>query len=111
MTRRRQPIGRRLRPLRVGGVGIFAVFLSACIEDAPLDSLDPQGPFARRIDDLLFWIAVGIFVLVQAALVVAVVVFRDRGETPEPRQVHGSPKLEVVWTIIPALILAAVAVP
>lgn len=77
MTRRRQPIGRRLRPLRVGGVGFFAVFLSACIEDAPLDSLDPQGPFARRIDDLfwlVFWIAVGIFVLVQAALVVAVVV-------------------------------------
>jgi hypothetical protein len=28
-----------------------------------------------------------------------------------PRQLHGNAKLEVLWTVIPALILAAIAVP
>lgn len=101
-----------------GGIGLMTVWLSACslirIEDAPLDSLDPQGPFARQIDDLfwpVFWIAVGVFVLVQGALLVALVAFRDRPGRPEPRQIHGNARLEVAWTVIPALILAAVAVP
>ena len=38
------------------------IFLSACIENAPLDSLSPEGPYARSIDELFwitFWIAVG----------------------------------------------------
>ena len=47
------------------------VFISACIENAPLDSLSPEGPYARSIDELFwltFWIAVVIFVLVQGVL-------------------------------------------
>ena len=28
------------------------ILLSACIEDAPLDSLSPEGPYARSIDEL-----------------------------------------------------------
>ena len=106
------------RVLARGGIGLLAVGLSACslveVEDAPLDSLDPQGLFARKIDDLfwpVFWIAAAIFVLVQGAILVAVFVFRDRGHDQEPRQVHGSPRLEVLWTVIPAVILAAVAIP
>ena len=47
------------------------LLLSGCIENAPLDSLDPQGPIARDIDDL-FWlvmrIAGVILVIVMAAL-------------------------------------------
>ena len=42
------------------------VFLSACIENAPLDSLSPEGPYARSIDELFwltFWIAVVIFLI------------------------------------------------
>jgi len=47
------------------------IFLSACIENAPLDSLSPEGPYARSIDELFwltFWIAVVVFVIVQGAL-------------------------------------------
>ena len=113
-----RPRSRAGRVLTLGGIGALAVGLSACslveIEDAPLDSLDPQGPFARQIDDLfwlVFWIAAATFALVMAVLLVAVFFFRDRGQDREPRQVHGSPRLEVVWTVIPALVLAAVAVP
>ena len=50
---------------------MLLVFLSACIENAPLDSLSPEGPYARSIDELFwitFWIAVVIFVIVQGAV-------------------------------------------
>ncbi|HWN00294.1 MAG TPA: cytochrome c oxidase subunit II, partial [Streptosporangiaceae bacterium] len=32
-------------------------------------------------------------------------------DDPEPRQVHGNTTIEIIWTVIPALILAAIAVP
>ncbi|HVE90685.1 MAG TPA: cytochrome c oxidase subunit II [Actinomycetota bacterium] len=87
---------------------------TACAKNAPYDTLSPEGPIARTQDALfkpVFWIAVVVFVLVEGALVYAMVRFRDRGQEGLPRQVHGSPKLEIAWTIAPALILAAIAVP
>ena len=93
---------------------VAAIVLSACIQDSPLDSLDPQGPFAQTIDNLFwvtFWIATGIFVLVQGGILLAVFLFRDKPESKEPRQIHGNTRLEVAWTVIPALILAGIAVP
>ena len=83
------------------------------IPDSPLNSLDPKGPFARQIDNLfwpVFWAATAVFVLVEGAMV-ASFFFRDRPGRPEPRQIHGNNKLEIIWTIIPALILAGIAIP
>ena len=90
------------------------ILLSACIENATLDSLSPEGPYARAIDELFwitFWIAVGVFVIVQGALLLSVFVFKEKPESPEPKQIHGNTKLEILWTVIPVLILAAIAVP
>jgi cytochrome c oxidase subunit II len=121
-ARMRQPISpepaRRRSRWRLPGAALLAVVLSSCsyigVQDGPLDSLDPRGPFAREIDDLfwlVFWIAVVIFVVVEGALLVAVFLFRDRKDRKEPKQVHGNTKLEITWTLIPALILAGIAVP
>jgi len=49
--------------------------------------------------------------LVQGALLVSVLLFRDKPNKPEPKQVHGNTKLEIIWTVIPVLILAFIAVP
>lgn len=112
------PIRRRLTRL-VALVG-SAVVLSACaiieVDENPLTTFEPAGPFAEQIDGLfwmVFWIATVVFVLVMGALILILFVFRDRGtkDQKEPKQLHGSPKLEVAWTVIPALILAAIAVP
>ena len=88
--------------------------LTACGE-APQTALDPQGPYARQPDDLfryVMWIALVVFVLVQGLIIYAVVKYRQRPDDPTlPVQVHGNTKLEVVWTIIPAVILAGIAVP
>jgi cytochrome c oxidase subunit 2 len=83
--------------------------------DLPQNALDPAGPEARKIDNLwwlVFWIATAIFVVVEAALLFTVFRFRRRkGADHEVKQVHGNTRLEIVWTIIPAVLLAVVAVP
>lgn len=83
--------------------------------DLPQNSLDPAGPIARQIDDLwwlVFWLAVAIFIVVQVALVYAVVRYRRRKDEDRPvKQVHGNTRLEIIWTIIPAVLLAAIAIP
>jgi cytochrome c oxidase subunit 2 len=83
--------------------------------DLPQNSLDPGGPAAQKIDNLwwmVFWIATVIFVLVQGALIFAVLRFRRRkGEDRQVKQVHGNTRFEIMWTIIPVVLLAAVAIP
>lgn len=80
----------------------------------PQDSLNPAGPGAEVADDLwniVFPIAVAVFVLVQGALIYLMIRFRDRGQSTPPRQITGHTRLEIAWTIIPALILAGISVP
>jgi cytochrome c oxidase subunit 2 len=112
------PIRRRI--IRLAALVGSALILTACslveLEENPLTIFEPAGPIADRIDGLfwlVFWIASAVFILVMAAMVVIIFFFRDRGkeDAAEPKQLHGSPKLEVLWTVIPALILAAIAVP
>src|SRR5919106_97617 len=107
------------RPRRWVGPAVVlgsTLLLAACsAEDNGQNSLDPEGPAARTIDNLLtpvFWISVAVGVLVLTAVVVFAFRFRYRsGRNENPKQIHGSTPLEIGWTIVPALILAVVAVP
>lgn len=80
----------------------------------PQSTLRPHADFARMLDDVfrttLFW-AVIVFVLVEGALLFVIFRFRGRPDDPEPKQSHGNTAVEVVWTLIPALVLAVIAVP
>ena len=96
-------------------MAIGGVLLASCSSDLPQSSLNPQSVEAEQIDrlwDLVFWIGFAVFVVVEAALIYAIVRFRKRpGDEAEPKQVHGNTRLEIVWSIIPAVILAVIAVP
>ncbi|MDP9019858.1 MAG: cytochrome c oxidase subunit II [Actinomycetota bacterium] len=109
---------RRLLP-RPWALAVAAlVVLSGCASDAPQDYLEPAGPLARTLDNLfvpVFWIALGVFVVVEGVIVFAVVKWRHRdgddgGAEEMPAQLHGNTRLEIGWTILPALVLAVVAV-
>ncbi|MGH9321184.1 MAG: cytochrome c oxidase subunit II [Vicinamibacteria bacterium] len=77
---------------------------------------DPATEEAGAIRDV-YWVALAtslvVLVLVEAALLLFVVRFRSRPETSpdvEGPQIHGNTRLEVVWTIAPAVALLGLAV-
>jgi cytochrome c oxidase subunit 2 len=109
---------RRLRyPLSCIPLLLLVIVVSGCIGNSnPQDTLSPAGAAAadsKRLFYPAFWIAVAIFFLTEGALLLAVFRFRHRGAPSDrlPKQVHGNTRLEVAWTIAPALLLAILAVP
>ena len=94
-------------------LGIFAV-TSACSSGAELDTLKPKGPVSRSIDSLsdpVFMIAGIVFLIIFGGTALLWLRFRDDHSDEEfPDQVHGNFKLEILWTLIPTLILAGVSV-
>jgi len=100
---------------RLGGLAAVTLLLSACSGTGPQTTLEPQGPLAREIDglwQLVFVIATVVFILVEAVLVISIIRFRERkGDDRQPKQIHGNTRLEIMWTIIPAVLLAVLAVP
>ncbi len=104
---------RRRRSWRAAIALPLLLALSACAENAPLDTLEPKGPNSRMIDNLsnqVFIIAGIVFVLVQAGVLYLAWRFRKRKDDDGslPPQIHGNTKLELGWTFIPALLLAGV---
>jgi cytochrome c oxidase subunit 2 len=90
------------------------VALSACSPTDPQNIFDPRSDFTRMIADLfwqIIWWAVGVFIVVELALVYAIFRFRRRAGQGLPPQIHGNTRLEIAWTIAPALVLASIAVP
>ena len=59
---------------------------------------------------LIYWICVGIAVIVFGALIYAMIKFR-KSKGAIPAQFHGSTLIEVIWTLIPFVILVAMAIP
>lgn len=106
---------RRARAARFAAALAGLTFLlSGCAEDAPQDFLNkPAGEVAEKADrlwDLTFLIAVVVFFAVEGLLVFALIKFRQRPGR-EAKQFHGNTKVEVVLTVVPALILAGIAFP
>jgi cytochrome c oxidase subunit 2 len=101
------------RRIRIGLIAALGLAAAGCAEDAPQDTFDPAGENAQKIQDLqvpVFILAGVVGVIVLAVLTFVLIRFRDRGQ-PIPEQSHGNPTLEIVLTIIPALILIGVAIP
>lgn len=95
------------------GALIFDSFLN---DGKQLTTLAPEGPSAQSIQNLLVPVVIiaGIvFVGVMGAVLFIARRFREReDDDPEsfPEQVHGRTTLEIGWTILPAIILAGIAV-
>jgi cytochrome c oxidase subunit 2 len=106
-----------LRRLRlVVAIGSVSALLSlvACGGHFPQSALHPTSDFGYALDDLfrtIFWLAVGVFVVVESLLVYVIIRYRARPGQPPPPRVHGNTLLEAAWTLAPAVILVLVAVP
>jgi cytochrome c oxidase subunit II len=100
----------------IASVPLLAIILAGCgITGGEAQSAnETMGDNAARIWNLfvpIFWLSIVVFVLVQGALIWAVIKFRRKDGDEIPPQLHGNTKVEVAWTIAPAVILAVILVP
>ncbi|HJR40497.1 MAG TPA: cytochrome c oxidase subunit II [Gemmatimonadaceae bacterium] len=95
-------------------IAVLAVALGGCGTAGPNSTLTPTTEFGREIDHLFNILFIGgiiVFVLVEAALLYTVIRYRRREGAPAPKHVHGNTTLEITWTLIPAVVLAFIAIP
>ena len=105
---------RRIRWAVLGAVALLG--LTGCgIVTAPESTFNPAGPVARlQLSDIVVsaLIMTGIFIIVAGILVVAIIRFRARKghERDIPPQIEGNTTLELIWTIVPFMIIAFLGV-
>jgi cytochrome c oxidase subunit II len=109
-------VRRRTTILTVAFLSALAL-AGAAVAGSGYGGLVPQtsdSPNARGITHsylLISGVAIAIFLLVEVTLIAFVVKFRRgrRTRATEGPQIHGSGRLELIWTIAPAVILACIA--
>lgn len=101
-------------------LALLALLLSAC-GNYPYSTFDVVGDVARDQRDLFmltFWLGLIVFVVVSCALVYALWRFgiskkaqeeRESGEIPT--QIHGNATIEIIWTVLPILLLIIIGIP
>lgn len=92
----------------------IGALLAGCYPDNPQSTFDATGPVAQSqltLFWIIFWAAVFVFVVVEGILVYTMIRYRRRPGDGDPHQTHGNTRLEIGWTILPALVLVVVAVP
>lgn len=103
--------------IKFGVLAIAPLLLAACSAavglDGPATTIEPSGDQAQRILNLMipiFWMALAVFVIVEGILLYTVLRFRSKPNAAMPSQIHGNTRIEIAWTIAPALIAVVIAV-
>ena len=106
-----------LRPRRLVTAALtvaLPLLVAGCV-DNPNSVFHSRTEFNRDVGSLfglLIWLGTFVFVFTEVLLLYTLWRYRHRPGTPnEPEQVHGNTKLEILWTVIPAVVLAVIAVP
>ena len=110
------PVPPRLRRLTTAALpALAAVALTACNNAAyPNSIFHSHTEFNREVGTLfkiLIYLGTAVFIFVEVLLLYVLFRYRRRSESDRPEHVHGNTTLEILWTAIPALILAFIAVP
>jgi cytochrome c oxidase subunit 2 len=96
-------------------IALIALFLSGCDTDAPQNTFASEGEVADKQRDLFYlamWPAIAIMILVIGGIIVMCLRFRERDPNSRPpRQLEGNTRLELAWTVAPALLLLGLGVP
>ena len=96
MVRRRVPAARWL------AVAALALAAAGCTPQ----SVTEQGQAVWSLYRLFLYIAAVVFVVVSGLVLWSVVRYRRRDDEL-PRQIHGNNRLELLWTLIPTVIVLA----
>jgi cytochrome c oxidase subunit 2 len=109
------PVGVRWRAivLFLASAAALALAQAALAGNGGLLPVTPHSPGAHRIKDAYIFVlafAGVIFVLVEGVLLAFVIRYRrgKRARSAEGPQIHGALRLEIGWTVLPVVILAAI---
>ncbi|WP_077622142.1 cytochrome c oxidase subunit II [Sediminibacillus massiliensis] len=96
-------------------IGTLMLVLSGCGKEN-LSALMPKGYGSKAILDLInISLAVMIFVFIVVMIIYTVVLIRFRKKKGQedyiPQQTEGNKALEVIWTVIPIILLVIIAIP
>ncbi len=104
----------RTKPFVVLALMALLVGVSGCQGPFPQSTFESTTSFGRDLADLfelIFWWGVAVFVVVEGAVVYALIRFRARPDGEQPVPIHGHTALEIAWTLAPAMIIVFIAVP
>ena len=95
--------------------GWYAV-LTGCFGGGLQSTIQPMtdsGRVIQSIYEIVTWICAAIFLVVTGLLLWAMIRYRYKGQDASdiPKQVHGNLVMEIIWTIVPAIILVFIAWP
>lgn len=110
-----KPSGRRVRSLFLI-VGLSMLALAGCDDPKYMPVLSPQGPVARSEYYLILWSFILMLLVVLGVFVIffwVTVKYRARPENKDyvPPEIEGNSKLETIWTVIPIIVVIALAIP
>lgn len=93
----------------------LVLFLSGCSQMAVFD---PKGPVAQTQNDLIIYsIILMLFIVVVVCVPFAYFVYKYRDTNPNRKEsdydphMHGNTMIEIVWTVIPFIIVVALSIP
>ena len=102
------------KPGSVFLAGLASLFMmSAAHAEYALNMTESVTPIGRQLYGLhmlVFWICVGIGVVVFSAMAWSIIHHR-KSKGAQPANFHESTTVEIVWTIVPLLILIGIAIP
>ncbi len=87
--------------------------LAAC-GPYPENTFAPASDNAERIRDLFLFIIVAaavVYVIVVGLLMYTLSRFRGRAGDPRPSPLHGNTTVEIIWTVVPVIVLILIAIP
>jgi cytochrome c oxidase subunit 2 len=102
-----------LKHLRASALATLGLAATSAFADYAVDILPPASPMAQDAYDLhwgILWVCVGIFVIVFSAMFWSVFAHR-RSKGAKAAQFHENFTIEVIWTVVPLVVLVAMAWP
>src|SRR5687767_14151183 len=102
-----------LKHLRAGALHMAALASTSALADYAVDILPPASPMAQdayRLHWGILWVCVAIFFIVFGVMFWSIFKHR-RSVGAKAAQFHENTTIEVIWTLVPLVVLVAMAIP
>jgi cytochrome c oxidase subunit 2 len=99
------------RITKLTALTLLLLFITGCASSSSPSTFAPASTNAITINNLtviLFSIAAIVFVVVEGLLIFTAIRYRGKSQDGYPKQVEGNGRIEIAWTIFPAVVLLVI---